>query len=218
MKNITILIGSLSQIFKLENSEENNHFVDTALNDSVNVEKLPRHKNTETSHSIVERQMNANTKKATECHLHIVTKWLETKNEFRPIEKIEPQELDLYLAQFFMYVRKHGSSDMNDLERQYEPTTLLAIHYSVFRHLKKAGHNINIKTDIRFQHSRDVLEAKMKELKQMGKGKKPNLAPPFTESEIDILYKKNLLGTSKYIEIIQKHVYNFYCLSHFVAS
>ena len=180
-----------------ERSENNNHFVNNTSNDSANVEKLQRNQNTEKMSCLVEQQTNANTKKVRECHLHLVKKWLESKNELRPIEKIKPQELDIYLAKFFMSVRKNGSGDINDLERQYEPTTLLAIHSSVFRHLWEAGYNVSIKTDVRFQHSRDVLQARMKELKQLGKGKKSNEASLFTESEIDILYKKNLLGTSK---------------------
>ena len=64
----------------------------------------------------------------------MVKKWLETKNEFRPMETIEPQELDVYLAQFFLSVRKYGTGNLNTVERQYGPTTLLAIHSAVFRH------------------------------------------------------------------------------------
>ncbi|KAJ8305211.1 hypothetical protein KUTeg_017241 [Tegillarca granosa] len=49
--------------------------------------------------------------------------------------------------------------------------------------------------DHKFQHSRDVLSAKRKHLKTLGKGNKPYKADELTSEEIDMLYSSGCLGT-----------------------
>jgi hypothetical protein len=68
---------------------------------------------------------------------------------------------------------------------------------SIFRHLRDHNYGKNIKQDELFRHSREVLRAKMKELKQMGKGNKPHASHPFTDEELKQLSERHLLGTSK---------------------
>jgi len=100
-------------------------------------------------------------------------------------------------------VRKTGSgSKVEDVDRQYESCTLMAIHSSIHRYLSLKAYGSNIKEDECFRHSRDVLSAKMKQLKSMGKGNKPNASLPFTENDIEIFCEKQLLGKSKYKLII----------------
>jgi hypothetical protein len=50
--------------------------------------------------------------------------------------------------------------------------------------------------DRSFKLTREALKAKQKQLKQQGKGNKPRRACPLTDVEIDILYKRNILGSS----------------------
>jgi hypothetical protein len=177
----------VERILELESNESNSNsrFVDINIEDTSN---------------IIQVQENTNTQKTTRSHIRLFQEWLATKNEFRDCSQIESNNLDNYLAQFFLSVRKAGTNangNLNNPERQYEPSTLLAIHSSVFRHLRKCGYGINIKTDERFIHSRNVLSAKLKELKQMGKGNKPNAAQAFSPDDIDALYNKNQLGLGK---------------------
>ncbi|CAG2197908.1 unnamed protein product [Mytilus edulis] len=65
------------------------------------------------------------------------------------------------------------------------------------RHLNENSEtDVNILTDKDFQHSRDVLSAKKKDLKSKGFGNRKRKADAFTQEEIDHLYDRNLLGTS----------------------
>lgn len=50
--------------------------------------------------------------------------------------------------------------------------------------------------DSEFEQARKALQSKQKDLKQKGKGNKPNASVALTEEEIKLLYDKGLLGTS----------------------
>ena len=71
-----IIDSLMNRIITFENiPPENSRFVNVNLVDTQN---------------IVDHQTNANTKKIiTECYLHLVEKWLKTRNKFRQIGKIE---------------------------------------------------------------------------------------------------------------------------------
>ncbi|CAG2232583.1 unnamed protein product [Mytilus edulis] len=91
---------------------------------------------------------------------------------------------------FFISVR-------NKKGEEYEPDTLKSIQSSINRHLNENSEtDVNILTDKDFQHSRDVLSAKKKDLKSKGFGNRKRKADAFTQEEIDHLYDRNLLGTS----------------------
>lgn len=143
----------------------------------------------------VENQRNVSTKRMTECHCRLLSNWLRSKKEFRSIEFIEPEKLNTYLAEFFLCVRKSDENlPLEDPAREYEPGTLLAMHSSFHRHLNLKNYAHNIKSSGIFRHSRDVLTAKMKELKSIGKGNRSRASEPFSEAELKICADKNLLG------------------------
>jgi len=71
------------------------------------------------------------------------------------------------------------------------------MHASFHRHLLDQQYAANIKADDRFTHAPDVLSAKMKELKTIGKGNKPRAAAAFTPYEIDSFVKHQLLGAGQ---------------------
>lgn len=146
------------------------------------------------TNDFVESMRNNNTVQQTKSHIRLFTNWLATKQEMRAPKDIEPTQLDTYLAQFTLSIRKAGNEDIGHPSRQYEPSSLVAMHNSVFRHLNSVSYGHNIKTSELFQHSRAVLAAKMKELKQLGKGNKPNAAQPFTSDELTKMFAMNLLG------------------------
>jgi erythromycin esterase-like protein len=81
----------------------------------------------------VKQQKNTNTVKLTSSHVRLFGEWLKSINEQREIQFIEFSTLDKYLAQSFLSVRTNGNDkqDINSAERQYEPTTLEAIHSSI---------------------------------------------------------------------------------------
>jgi len=69
--------------------------------------------------------------------------------------------------------------------------------------------NYSIKKDPEFSHSRRVFDAKMKSLKAMGKGNKPNAAEPLNSEELSILREKRIIGSREY----HMHYSNFTIVS-----
>lgn len=159
---------------------------------------------------LVEKQKNKNTQVQTASYIRLLKEWLKQKNDHRDPKDIEPVELDSYLAQFFISVRKASDGrNTDELSLQYEPGTLLAMQASVQRYLRDNNYQSNIKTDSKFRHSREVLAAKMKELKQLGKGNRPQASESFTSEELTVLKSQNLLGTSKLqFELVLKKYWN----------
>ena len=146
----------------------------------------------------VDKMKNINTVQATQCHIRLFMKWLcLAKSENRPPEQIDGTDLDLYIAQFMLTIRKEGDGDVNNASRQYEPSSLAAMHSSIYRYLSSKNYPHNIKSSDLFSHSRSVLSAKMKELKQLGKGNKPHAAQAFTADEMSLLFERGLLGVGK---------------------
>jgi len=156
---------------------------------------LENYEDDNATRQFVEKMTNSNTRQQTPSHMRLFSKWLNAKSEMRAPEQIEPKQLDIRIAQFFLTIRKEGNGDINHPSRQYEPSTITATHSSMFRSLNSKDYGHNIKTSEFFRHSRDVKSSKMKEFKQLGKGSKPNAARPFTTDHIAMLYEQNILGT-----------------------
>ncbi|VDI57125.1 Hypothetical predicted protein [Mytilus galloprovincialis] len=110
----------------------------------------------------IEAMKNKNTKRKTASDVNIFTNWLSANNEHRKMEEIPVYELDKLLALFFMKVTKLDGTP-------YEPGTVKAFQSSISRYMTDKL-NISIIRDKEFNHSREVLSAKMKELKTMRLG------------------------------------------------
>jgi hypothetical protein len=152
---------------------------------------------TASTRQFVNDMKNCNTQLATKCHVGLFSKWLRAKSEMRAPEEIDAQQLNIHLAQFILTIRKEGDEDIHHPSRQYEPCSLTAMYSSVSRYLISKEYEHNLKTSELFRHSREVLSAKMKELKQLGKGNRPHAAEPFTTDEIAKMYEMNILGVGK---------------------
>ena len=139
---------------------------------------------------LIAEQENENTKRKTTYDLNIVLKYLrEVRKEDRELEEIPPQELNLFLSEFIIAARtKKGE--------QYEPSSLRGILTSVDRYLTRREYGKRLFTDPEFTRLRDALKAKQKELKKDGRGNKPKATTALSDEEIDILFEKNVLGTS----------------------
>ena len=111
------------------------------------------------------------------------------RNESRLVEEIALKELNAYITEFIITVRKKDSND------DYEPSSLRALMVGFEQYLKK-NFGFSIMKDPEFEHIRKTLQSKQKDLKQKGKGNKPNASVALTEQEIELLYDKELLGTS----------------------
>ena len=96
--------------------------------------------------------------------LNIVLKFLrEIRKEEREIEKISPEELNVYLSEFIIAARKKK-------EEQYEPPSLRGILSSIDCYLTRRKYGRRLFIDHEFTRLRDALKAKQKELKKQGQG------------------------------------------------
>ena len=121
-------------------------------------------------------------------------------------------ELNMLLARFYLSVRTKWN-------QEYEPDSLKIIQSSISRYLNEKR-NINILKDKEFQHSRDVIDGKRKELTGKGLGNKKNRADPFTSEEIYSLCRQNLLGTGKlYCFFLYKtHFYHYVIIVKYIRD
>lgn len=178
-------------------SDTEEQFVNTAIEnteqkhsdpDPINVNQFIEIDDNDVENFIAGQQ-NKNTVKKTMRDLNIVKKFLKLKNEERDITSIPPTELDPLLANFVLAVRKHDGGE-------FEPTTIRSIISSVDRKFKRQKYGfkiMNSDTD-NFELTRQALKAKMKSLKKQGKGNRPNKSQPLSDTEINILYERGLLG------------------------
>jgi integrase len=95
--------------------------------------------------------------------------------------------MDIYVGSFLMSLTKKNG-DM------YEPDTLTSFHRSINRKLEEIDYGYDIVKAPEFKTSRDVLAAKRRELKQRGKGNRPNKAEPLTENEEEQLWTSGTMG------------------------
>ena len=80
--------------------------------------------------SYINENQAKRTKARTVSDMRKVHSFLTSKGETEPIEKIQPDRLDILLAEFFKDVKR---DDGNDLE----PTSLKGIQYSMGKHSRK---------------------------------------------------------------------------------
>ena len=101
----------------------------------------------------IQEQKKKTTINTTKSHLKMVISWLENKGENREINTIPPEELNQYLCEFFVTLKKQDNSD-------YEPSTIECIKSSIEKHLREKYYPFSIITDRAFSKLRDALKAK----------------------------------------------------------
>lgn len=144
----------------------------------------------------VKNNRNKNTARKTEGNVKILYSWLtEVCTEARKLYEIPPPELNMYLARFFLSVRRPGGSE-------YEPETLRGYLGSFARHLRENGYQHNIVESHLFSHAREVLMSKRKQLKSQGKGNRKRKAEPLAHEDFIKLRESNQLGSGKFLYIV----------------
>lgn len=151
-------------------------------------------------------QQNANTRKKTTSDLKLFKTYLDSQNESRHPQFIPPSDLDDYVSGFLLSVRKRDGTE-------FEPSTLRSFLSSINRHLIASDYKFSITTDAQFRRCRNILAAKQKQLKSLGKGNKPMAANEITDDELDVMYSKKLLGPENPTSLIYTLwlicIYNF---------
>lgn len=88
----------------------------------------------------IEGQENENTKRKTLQDVALLQEFLSLRNDSRKIEDISPAELNVYLSEFIISVRKKESNE------EYEPNSLRSKFASFERYLKKRNYGFSIIT------------------------------------------------------------------------
>ena len=132
---------------------------------------------------------NKNTLSKTRRDISLLTVFLNSKNESRRIEEILPKELNEYISESIVAVRRKDGED-------FEHSSLRGLICGLNQHLTACKCPCSVIEDSQFEQVRQALEARSKELKKDGKGNKPKAAEAITDEEVNILYDKQLLGIS----------------------
>jgi integrase len=114
--------------------------------------------------------------------------WIkEAHKEDRSLRDIPPGTMDLYVGGFLMSLKKEKGGD-------YEPDSLTGFHRAINRRLEELNYGYDLVKSAEFKTSKDVLAARRRELKQAGKGNKPNKADALTPQDEEKLWETGQLG------------------------
>ncbi|KAJ8402067.1 hypothetical protein AAFF_G00373020 [Aldrovandia affinis] len=135
------------------------------------------------------REQNEKTIRSTQTALRNFRDFLISKypSESREIYSIPCNELDAYLASFFVDARQKDGSE-------YEPNSLANYQCGLERYLKEQRYSYSITRDKEFRRSQEALKQKQLELKFKGKGNKPHKSMKLTFADELILRKRGLLS------------------------
>ena len=164
------------------------------------------HLDDEAVRQFIESNKAKNTVKKTRSDLNVWNRWCESVNERRKLEDIPASELNRLLSNFFVSVRKQNGEN-------YEPSSLTDFQRSIDRHLKYMDKEDSILNDKQYEGSRQAIEAKRKELRRKGKGRRQNAAQPLTEGEENSLWSIGELGSDSPLVLL--HTIWYLCTMHF---
>ena len=119
----------------------------------------------------------------------MLSEFLKSKQENRKIEEVQPQELNDFLSEFIVTVKRKDAGD-------YEPSSLRGLIASFNRHLKNVKYSKSIVEDREFEQTRKALDARCKLLKKEGRGNRPFADEAISDDEESVLYESNIVGIS----------------------
>ena len=151
--------------------------------------------NSEDIQSLVNKSKNLNTTKTTSKWMRVFNSWAALRGKVCPIFLLFPIDLDKFLHSFYTEVKKTNGDE-------YEPNSLPSIHAGIGRYLKENNYHVSVIVDRVFLTSRDVLDSTCKNLREHGKGKRPNKSNSLSESEVNILWECVHLGTHSPMSLI----------------
>ena len=151
--------------------------------------------NSEDIQSLVNKSKNLNTTKTTSKWMRVFNSWAAVRGKVCRIFLLSPIDLDKFLHSFYTEVKKTNGDE-------YEPNSLPSIHAGIDRYLKENNYHVSIIVDRVFLTSRDVLDSTCKNLREHGKGKRPNKSNSLSESEVNILWECVHLGTHSPMSLI----------------
>ena len=84
----------------------------------------------------------------------LLSEFLKSKQEHRKIGEIKPQELNDFLSEFILTVKRKDGGD-------YEPSSLRGVIANFNRHLKNVKYSEGIVEDREFKQTRKALDARL---------------------------------------------------------
>ena len=96
----------------------------------------------------IEEQENENTRKKTEQNIALLKEFLTLKAESRAVEEIPPDELNSFISEFIITVRKKDDNE------DYEHSPLHGRLASFERYLKETKNGYSIIKDVEFEKAR----------------------------------------------------------------
>ena len=130
---------------------------------------------------------NKNTNRSTTTWMRIWSSWAKSRNVHVNIETMAPATLNEVLQKFYLEVRKQDGSE-------YEPDSLKVMQAALERHLFDHKYPYSVINSREFASSRAVLDAKAKQLRMQGYGKRKNRAQPYNTAEEETFWSSGLLG------------------------
>ena len=94
--------------------------------------------------------------------MKLLIEFLREKHDQRNPEDIEAEELNEYLCEFILSVKRKDGKD-------FEPSSLRGMFSSFNRHLKECKYPVSVIEDVAFERARKCLKAKNKQLKRRAK-------------------------------------------------
>lgn len=137
--------------------------------------------------SMRQKSVNTNTAKSTNTWYNAYKNWAYERNMREDIENIPPLELNLILERFYAELRTKDG-------KEYEPECLAVMQSSLDRYLKERNYPTSIVRGNEFHTSNITLKGKATQLREDGKGSRPNASKPLTREEEDELWRSGKLG------------------------
>lgn len=144
-----------------------------------------------TSNEVLEETLkqaeNKNTNRSTTTWMRVWSSWATSRGINVNIETMAPATLNEVLQKFYLEVRKQDGSE-------YEPDSLKVMQAALERHLSAHKYPYSLINSREFASSRAVLDAKAKQLRMQGYGKRKNRAQPYNTAEEESFWSSGLLG------------------------
>ncbi|KAK6182123.1 hypothetical protein SNE40_009879 [Patella caerulea] len=138
---------------------------------------------------LLNKQGNPNAARKILFDTNLLHDFISTNNDHRRIHEIPPNELNDILCKFIVSARKLNGGE-------FENNTLRGIGSSVERYLRSHNYGHTLRESIAFSRYREVMKAKQKELKSLGKGNLPHRSDAITDEEIESLWQAKQLGST----------------------
>jgi len=137
---------------------------------------------------INETAASKSTARATKTWMSAWAEWCKARNINVNMEIYCPQAHDGLLNKFYVEIRKKDDTD-------YEPDSLRVMQAAIDRYLRNKNYPVSIITGREFTKSQEMLDAKAKQLRRQGKGKRPNKSQPYSETDEAIFWGEGKLAS-----------------------